>query len=92
MSTSVRVQILVSGRVQGVGYRYFVIEVAERLGLNGWVRNLADGRVEAQVEGEQESVDQLVSEMRAGPRLSHVTDLKIIPLDNGEAFHGFRVR
>jgi len=66
------VRFLVSGLVQGVGYRYFVARHADRMGLTGWARNLADGQVEVVVQGPQGSVDALETELRRGPRLSRV--------------------
>jgi len=67
--------IFVSGRVHGVGFRYFIQREAVRLGLAGWVRNLPDGRVEIEAHGERESLDDLLSAARRGPQLSHVTDV-----------------
>ena len=58
---------VVSGRVQGVGFRYFTQDAALREGVTGWVRNLPDGRVEALVEGE-EAVTRLERALRSGPR------------------------
>ena len=61
-----------SGRVQGVGYRFFADEAARVEGLSGWVRNLPDGRVEALVEGERESVERFARQMARGPRGARV--------------------
>ena len=58
---------LVSGVVQGVGYRYFVLRIARRLGVRGYVRNLPDGRVEVYAEGTSEQLDQLRAYLREGP-------------------------
>ena len=58
---------LVSGRVQGVGYRFFTLEAGAREGLGGFVRNLEDGRVEAQAEGEQEGLDRFERALYQGP-------------------------
>ncbi len=62
----------VSGRVQGVGFRWFVEEHAKRIGINGWVRNLADGRVEAYAAGTPEQLDELAARIHRGPALSDV--------------------
>lgn len=62
-----RVHVLVSGDVQGVGYRYTMLMIAERAGVSGWVRNLRDGRVEAEVEGTDEQVDEVLAWMAGGP-------------------------
>ena len=62
-----RVHVWISGRVQGVGFRFATCEQAERLGLGGWVRNLGDGRVEAVFEGPAAEVAQAVAWCRRGP-------------------------
>ena len=63
---------LVEGRVQGVGFRFFVERVAQSLGLNGSVRNLPDGRVEVYAVGELDLLEQLRAQLQAGPRASRV--------------------
>jgi acylphosphatase len=60
-------RFLVSGRVQGVGFRFFIESAAAREGLRGWVCNLPDGRVEAAVEGDEEAVTRLEHKIRRGP-------------------------
>lgn len=62
----------VSGRVQGVGFRWFVEKQAREIGLGGWVRNLDDGRVEAYAVGTLEQLDQLAARLHQGPSLSEV--------------------
>jgi acylphosphatase len=66
---------VVTGRVQGVGFRYFTHDAALREGVGGWVRNLPDGGVEAEVEGEIAAVDRVEAALRRGPssaRVDHV--------------------
>jgi acylphosphatase len=78
----VRLHVLVRGRVQGVGFRWHVREIARRLGLRGWVRNCPDGAVEIAAEGSDESIQRLQEELRKGPPgavVSSVEDLD--PLD-----------
>jgi acylphosphatase len=70
----IRGRIIVRGRVQGVGYRYFAYSWAEKLGLNGWVRNNWDGSVESEVEGDRSAVEEYIAQMRVGPRWGHVSD------------------
>lgn len=72
---AVRVHIFALGRVQGIGYRSFVERQARRLGVNGWVRNLHDGRVEAVLEGDEEAVRKLIELCRRGPPFAHVDDI-----------------
>jgi acylphosphatase len=73
----VRVRVIVSGRVQGVWYRESCRETAAIAGVSGWVRNNADGTVEAALEGEPGAVDRVVSWMRSGPRSAVVTKVDI---------------
>ena len=72
MSDRPTIRLLVSGRVQGVGYRYWTVEEARRLGLEGWVRNRTDGTVEILAIGEKDSVDRLAEACRLGPPAARV--------------------
>jgi len=72
----VRVRILVSGRVQGVGFRAFAARIATRLDLVGGVRNLDDGRVELDVEGKRTVIEVLVHELKTGPPAARVTKIE----------------
>lgn len=78
------VHLEVVGKVQGVGFRWFVREAARRAGVAGWVRNRADGRVEIAAAGSETAIAALVSAARAGPpgaRVDHVTELPIADVD-----------
>ena len=72
-----RVRALVKGRVQGVGFRESTRRRASSLGLRGWVRNLADGRVEALFEGDDGAVEAALEFVRQGPPLARVTEVSI---------------
>ena len=72
-----RVHLHISGRVQGVSYRRFAVREARSLGLKGWVRNLPDRRVELVAEGEQSSLDELVSRCWEGPPLAIVRGIDV---------------
>ncbi len=72
-----RWHIWVSGRVQGVFYRASTAEVAEQLGLTGWVRNLPDGRVEIVAEGGEEGLQKLLAWCRQGPPAARVTSVEV---------------
>ena len=85
-------QIFVRGLVQGVGYRYFAIRKASSLSLNGWVRNLYNGDVEIEVEGERGLIEELIKELKSGPPMSSVQDLKITWLDFENKYSNFDVR
>lgn len=73
----VAAHIRVSGRVQGVGYRYFAVRNAEMLGLTGFVRNCSDGSVELKVEGERDLIEQFGKILKDGPRFSRVNKLDL---------------
>jgi len=72
-----RVHVIVIGRVQGVGFRYFVLEQANTLGLAGWVRNLPNGTVEAEAEGTQASLENWLKALAKGPSLARVKNIDI---------------
>jgi acylphosphatase len=72
---AVCVKVRVKGRVQGVGFRWFVQREAQSLAVNGYVTNLFNGDVEAELEGEQEAVDVLIKHIRKGPTFSRVDEL-----------------
>jgi acylphosphatase len=72
------VRVRISGRVQGVGYRAWTLAKAEQLSLHGWVRNLEDGRVEALLTGEYDSVQTLLDLFWTGPNGSAVTDVEVL--------------
>lgn len=81
----------VSGRVQGVGFRYFVEDVAHREGVTGYVRNLPDGRVEALVEGDAAAVTRVEQAVRTGPGGARVTHVETDVLTPSGAYKSFRV-
>lgn len=72
-------RLLISGRVQGVGFRYSLQREAERLGLAGWVRNRSDGGVEALAQGAPDALDALVAWARRGPPAARVSEVKTEP-------------
>ena len=71
-STSERRQLIIYGKVQHVGYRFFATRVARRSGLKGWIQNMPDGTVTACVEGDRRVIDRWVGELKVGARHSHV--------------------
>lgn len=72
-----RVHVIVSGEVQGVGYRYTAKMHADRLGVTGWIRNRRDTTVEAEVEGRVDAVDAMLAWMAGGPPGSRVDDARL---------------
>jgi acylphosphatase len=73
---TVRLDAVVRGRVQGVGFRYFVLEEANRLGVGGWVANERDGSVRCVAEGPRAQLETLLDLLRAGPRGAWVDDVE----------------
>ena len=91
MTEIVRKRVIVDGLVQGVFYRASTHREAVSLGLSGWVRNLADGRVEAVFEGHDATVEQAVAWCRRGPDRAVVTSVEVFE-ESAEGLHGFSVR
>jgi acylphosphatase len=85
----IALRVVVSGRVQGVGYRYSMIEAAEMLGVVGWVRNRRDGAVEAFVQGDAEAVRRIVEWCRRGPPSARVTEIATTPVAVDASIAGF---
>ncbi len=86
-----RVHLLISGEVQGVCYRATTREEAERLGVKGWVRNLDSGQVEAEVEGPEDLVDELIRWCRHGPPAAEVSDVEVTRKEFKGEFRGFGI-
>jgi len=82
---------LVSGRVQGVFFRMFVLREAQALGLAGMVRNVADGRVEVAAEGDRAKLERLVERLKAGPRGAVVEDVDAAWLEYRHDYDGFSI-
>jgi acylphosphatase len=86
-----RCHVLVSGLVQGVGFRYATLREAHRLGLRGWVRNTGDGKVEIVAEGDSADVQQLVDWCRRGPPGATVTHIARTNIAAGEPLQEFHI-
>ena len=82
---------LISGRVQGVGFRFFAADVAAHEGIVGWVRNLPDRRVEIAAEGDREAVERFERAIRHGPPAAWVDDVDVTEAVPADAF-GFSIR
>jgi acylphosphatase len=74
---NVRAHIIVAGMVQGVGFRWFTAREAQKLHLAGFARNLANGAVEVEAEGERGMVEELIAVLKVGPRAADVQDVQI---------------
>ena len=73
----VRAHIIVEGLVQGVGFRWFVMQRAEALGIKGWAKNHYNGSVEIEAEADRSMLEEFIKEVKVGPRSAHVTNLRI---------------
>ena len=91
-ATSVRIEATVRGRVQGVGFRYFVLARARELRLGGWVANAPDGSVRLVAEGPEASVDALVSALAGGPPGAVVDGVDAVRMPGTGSFDGFSIR
>ena len=94
MSDTVTLRARIEGRVQGVWYRGWTIEQARGLGLSGWVRNRADGSVEALLRGDADAVEAVTAWSRRGPSAARVSGVTVSPADDGPepASAGFEQR
>ncbi len=82
---------VVTGRVQGVGFRWFVEREARILGINGWVRNRADGSVEVLASGTHEQLSALHKKLREGPRASRVDNVDVTDMPDVQDLNTFRI-
>ncbi len=71
----IRIHVSVYGRVQAVGFRYFTFQLAHQYELTGWVRNLDDGSVEIESQGDSETIEKFLTDLRAGNGYSRVNDI-----------------
>jgi acylphosphatase len=86
-----RSHVFITGKVQGVGYRFSTQDVAQVFGLAGWVRNLSDGRVEAVFEGDRTAVEQMIAWCRKGPP-NAVVEKVTVTNEEPEGLSGFEIR
>jgi len=87
-----RVHVLVSGRVQGVAFRWVTEDVAHQLQVLGWVKNLPDGRVEVMAEAEEQILGYFIEFLKKGPEHAVVEDIQIEWLDFENEFDSFTIR
>ncbi len=91
-NNKVRVHIVLIGRVQGVAFRYYALNIARRLGVKGWIKNLANGDVEVLIEGKKSAVKQMIDCCREGPSLAIVKNIKIDWQPYTGEFNEFQIR
>ena len=87
-----RAKIIIIGLVQGVGFRYFVIRHAQKLGLKGYTKNLFTGEVLTEVEGDEGLIHELIKELKVGPSHAHVKNCAVEWSDYKGEFKNFEVR
>lgn len=90
-TTFIQARLLISGRVQGVGYRFSTAARAKHLELQGWVRNLPDGRVEAVFEGKKWQIEQMINWCYTGPSAAVVRDVET-RYEPSQGLQGFDIR
>ncbi|MBI5868878.1 MAG: acylphosphatase [candidate division Zixibacteria bacterium] len=87
-----RVRIRVTGVVQGVGFRYYVVRRAREFGLSGWTRNNPDGSVEIEAVGNERTLKGFVEEVRIGPPGAHIAGLTVEQFNDDPGYDGFEIR
>jgi acylphosphatase len=85
-------RVIFSGRVQGVGFRYFVESIAVKYGIKGYVRNTYDGKVEVVCQGEEEDLRHFIEEIKKGPSFSVVTNVEIEEIEDRDKYSIFEIR
>lgn len=85
-------RVLISGFVQGVGFRHFVRNKALEIGLTGWVRNLPDGRVEVVLQGSKEKIEEMIRLCKKGPFLGEVEDIVVEWQEEDRQFSDFSIQ
>jgi acylphosphatase len=92
MANEIRAHLLIKGRVQGVGYRYFAQDAARALDIKGWVSNCPNGDVEADAEGPQLTIEEWIDQLRKGPPIARVEEVQVTWLPVARQFSDFSVR
>lgn len=88
----IRAEITISGVVQGVGFRYFTVQVAKTYGIKGFVKNLPNGNVYCEAEAEQGILKDFIKQLHIGPSMSRVTDVRVYEFKELENFKIFEVK
>ena len=86
-----RIHMFISGKVQGVSFRYYLMKEAQRLGILGWVKNLEDGRMEVIAQGKEEDLQEFLRHCRKGPPYAEVEKVETKEMPEQE-FEGFEIK
>ena len=84
--------VLISGRVQGVGFRYFAVSAAEQFGIKGYVRNVRGGKVEIVCQGDEEELKPFIEEVKKGPSFSVIADAVIEEMPEDKKYNSFEIK
>ncbi len=84
--------VVISGLVQGVGFRYFAMQKARELGVRGYVRNLYTGEVEVVAQAQEGMLNSYLGDLRIGPRSAHVASIRLVWQDDAEMYDSFDIR
>jgi len=87
-----QVHIYIKGDVTGVGFRAWTKIQAKIIGVTGWIRNKEEGFIEAQIQGDEDKVNQIIELIKKGPPISHVSDIQLFWQEPKEIFDGFEIR
>ena len=91
LEDTLTVNMKITGKVQGVGFRFFVQQQAQKLGINGWVSNKSNGDVEALAQGEKADLEQFIAKVKEGPSFSRVEDISLNWVNEAEKYFGFEI-
>lgn len=92
ISNVIRIHAVVTGLVQGVGFRYYTVEQARKIGVSGWVRNRLDGSVEVEAQGEPAEIAQMISWLKVGPDWARVAHVAVTEIPVKSERGAFRVQ
>ena len=85
------VNMKITGKVQGVGFRFFVQQQVQELGINGWVSNKSNGDVEAFAQGEKADLERFIAKVKEGPSFSRVEDVSLFWVNEADQYFGFEI-
>ena len=91
LEDTLTVKMKITGKVQGVGFRYFVLRQAQKLGINGWVNNKPNSAVEALAQGEKADLEQFIAKVKEGPSFSRVEDVSLNWVNEADQYFGFEI-
>ena len=91
LEDTLTVNMKITGKVQGVGFRYFVLRQAQDLGIKGWVRNKPNGDVEALAQGEKVDLEQFIAKAKEGPSFSRVEGVSLNWVNEAEQYFSFEI-